>query len=104
LGGRGEARSLRLQLRHLADPERHDQQDQSREPDDDDDEHHANRGGPWQPDADQPHDARLDEEGDGGAKDEGAEEIAQEVKDDDRNDQSAESECDLQVAAPALGV
>ena len=59
---------------------------------------------PRDPELDQASDAGLDQEGDGAAQHEGAQEVADEVEDDDRDHERSQAEGDLEVAPAALGI
>ncbi len=52
----------------------------------------------------QANDARLDKERDCCPQHKRADEVAEQVQNYDRDDQSGETECDLEVAAPALRI
>jgi hypothetical protein len=99
-----QAGGLNLELGDLADAERHHDHDEAREHQDDDHEHHRDGRGSRQPYIDQPDDARLNQECDQGAKDERAQEIAEQVEDDDRDRERREPEGDLKVTPPLLRV
>jgi len=94
---RGQRWELDLELAHLVDAKRNDQENQAREHDDDrnedgDDSEHAGHAGRVQAD-----DRGLDQESDRGAEDEGAEEVAEQKEDDDRDDEGRHAEGDLQI-------
>ena len=101
---RRQPRRLDLQLSNFADPQRNHEKNQACEDDDDHDKHHHDCNNPWQADLDKTSDARLDQESDGGAEHEGAEKVAHQIEDDDRDGEGGKAEGDLQVAAAAFRV
>ena len=93
-----------MELRHLTYSERDHQEDEAREGEDDDNEHHSDGGQAWEAEMLEANDARLDQERDRSPQHERADEVAEEVENDDSDDQGGETECDLEVAAPALRI
>ena len=104
LRGRSKGWRLALQLPDFVDSERHHEQNQAGKRDDDDHEHHDDGQDSRQPDVRQANDAGLDEERDCRPQHEGAEEVAQQVKDNNRDREGPEGERDLQVPAPSLRI
>ena len=104
LGGSCEAWQLNLQLADLADGQRDDQKDEAGEHDDDGDENgqdgqHAGHAGRVQAD-----DRGLNQEGDRRPEHEGAEEVAEQVQNHDRDEEGGDTEGDLQVATAPPGI
>ena len=93
--------SLRLELTDLAYTERHHQENQACQRQDYAHEDDSNRGHPGDAQLGQAMNPGLDQKGDCGAEDEGAEHIADQPEHDHSHEDRGEPEDDLQIQSPA---